>query len=270
MPLQEGLRQLQEIFGDVYTDQVLQNSLQKADGDVDSAVDKLLQGTGEHSGYGFSASQCSSKYSLPGPSSLTSNHNLPGPSSVSSQRATDVRNCSPAPIPPSRSLPTKAVTLGSLLQQLASVEVNTDQICDLEVSRDKLWRQAASFYKNSAHARERLHKSLSIEFTGEDGVDGGALKNDFFELLMAEINERLFEGTSTRRLLKKDWGLEGLFTLAGGTMVAHSLIQGGPGLPILCPSIYHFMVSLDRESAIHHLPLAADIPRNLATTACGK
>ena len=113
-------------------------------------------------------------------------------------------------------------------------------------------------------ATGRLHRVLSVEFSGEDGIDGGALRNDFFESLVSEINERLFEGNSTRRLPKKDWEVEKMFVLAG-VMIAHSLIQGGPGLPVLCPPIYHFLVSFDQDAAIQHPPMALDIPQNMAT-----
>ncbi len=110
----------------------------------------------------------------------------------------------------------------------------------------------------------RLRETLSVEFSGEEGIDGGALRVDFFEILMKEIDAHLLEGNPVRRLPKKDWGLESTFVLAG-TMVAHSLVQGGPGLPILCPAMYYYLVTLDKDIAMQHFPLASDIPRNLAT-----
>ena len=39
---------------------------------------------------------------------------------------------------------------------------------------------------------EQLRKELQIEFVG--GVDAGALRNEFFEVLLREMNELLFEG----------------------------------------------------------------------------
>ena len=40
----------------------------------------------------------------------------------------------------------------------------------------------------------RLRKILFIEFEGEEGIDAGALKAEFFESVMKSLNEELFEG----------------------------------------------------------------------------
>ena len=53
-----------------------------------------------------------------------------------------------------------------------------------------------------------------------------------------------FEGASDRRLPKKGWGMEYSLEMAG-TMIAHSIAQGGPGFPVLCPPVYKYMITLD-------------------------
>ena len=39
-----------------------------------------------------------------------------------------------------------------------------------------------------------------------------------------------------------------------GTLVAHSVLQNGPGLPCLYPAIYHAMVNGDNNSSDNELP----------------
>ena len=40
-----------------------------------------------------------------------------------------------------------------------------------------------SFYKNSMCAPNRLREELNIEFQGEEGIDAGALRCEFFQSL---------------------------------------------------------------------------------------
>ena len=55
-----------------------------------------------------------------------------------------------------------------------------------------------------------------------------------------------------------------------GAMVAHSILQGGPGLPCLHPAVFHTMVSGEAQLAVttlteNELPTAKDIPLNAST-----
>ena len=79
------------------------------------------------------------------------------------------------------------------------------------------------------------------------------------------VNENFFEGQVDRRLPKKDWGNEHNLEMAG-MIIAHSITQGGPGFPYLCPAIVSYMLTLSSEAAINAIPTASDIPLNLSTT----
>ena len=48
-------------------------------------------------------------------------------------------------------------------------------------------------------------------------------------------------------------------------MIAHSILQGGPGFPGLCPATFSFMLYMDKERPLEELPSAGDIPKNVAT-----
>ena len=54
-----------------------------------------------------------------------------------------------------------------------------------------------------------------------------------------------------------------------GAMVAHSMLQGGPGFPCLHPAVYQLMVLGDSVQLTslqpEEFPTADDIPRNAAT-----
>lgn len=158
------------------------------------------------------------------------------------------------------------ISLSEILEQHSASVVVEEPVIELEVNRAKLWRQASAFYKNTKLNPEsnRLRRHLSIEFQDEEGIDAGALRYDFFESLLCEASERLFEGPSHSKLPRKDWGLESSLELAG-LMVAHSLVHGGPGFPVLNPAVYEFMVSLDREKAAQSISSVSIIPKTAAT-----
>ena len=77
--------------------------------------------------------------------------------------------------------------------------------------------------------------------TGEVGSDSGALRKEFFEDGIREVNSRLFEGDDNRRVPKKDLTLETLFEIAG-MLVAHSISHEGPGIPCLSPCVFQYLV----------------------------
>ena len=81
----------------------------------------------------------------------------------------------------------------------------------------------------------------------------------FFEDALKEANSHLMEGDDRRRVVKKDWGMEPMYEIMG-TMVAHSVLLGGPGLPCLSPCMYQYMCG--HSDACY--PTIDDIPLNLA------
>ena len=145
-------------------------------------------------------------------------------------------------------IPSAEVTVDSLLRQ-SSEAIDFVTPLDIVVRRDHVWRNGFSVYKNTVSDPSKLMKDLRIEFEGQEGIDAGALKLDFFELLLGEINTRLFTGLDTRRVPKKDWGLESAFEVAG-CVIAHSLLVGGPSFACLCPAVYSYIVFGDVDRAL--------------------
>lgn len=155
-------------------------------------------------------------------------------------------------------------TCTELLQHHVAKVMNQSSSVNLPVCRDGLWRNALCFYKNCLHYFDRLHYELRIEFQDEEGIDAGALRCEFFESLMKEMNDRLFEGQATRRVPKRDSSLERNLELAG-IMIGHSILQGGPAFPCLCPAVCSYLLYGDRDKALEEFPSVEDIPSNAAT-----
>jgi len=49
-----------------------------------------------------------------------------------------------------------------------------------------------------------------------------------------------------------------------GLIIGHSILQGGPGFPCLCPAAYNYMLHVDKEKALQEME-SANIPVNAAT-----
>ena len=163
----------------------------------------------------------------------------------------------------------KPITLPALLTRHASEVMAMDGNENvLKTNRHVLWNKAKVFYKRSIADPALLKNIMMIEFSGEEGADAGALLYEFCEEVMRKVDEEYFEGQEDRRVPKCHWGSAFELEMAGA-MVAHSILQGGPGLPCLHPAIYHTMVNGEAQviTALteNELPTAKDIPLNATT-----
>ena len=133
----------------------------------------------------------------------------------------------------------------------------------LVVNRDEIWKCALTFYKTAQVNPQRLTLNLQIEFegSGELGLDGGALRAEFFQLLFTEVNWRLFEGEENTRVPRKGCDNLALFKLVGN-MMSHAIMLKCPSLPQFPEWLYDVLISGDPSSAIdkvtmQHIPLNA-------------
>lgn len=155
--------------------------------------------------------------------------------------------------------------VGALLNHCAKiVDQSSEYILSIDRSTpEHFWLALTSFYKGAISKPQKLRKSLVVNFvnTGESGSDSGALRKEFFEDSLRAINFRLFEGEDDRRVPKKDVSLELLFEVAG-MVVAHSILQEGPGIPCLSPAVFDYLTHGDVK---HCYPTKDDIPLNIST-----
>ena len=70
--------------------------------------------------------------------------------------------------------------------------INTSDKLLVKVNRAVIFTEALALYKSAKHESSNLRKSIIIiEFSGEEGVDAGALRNDFFEEALRQANKVL-------------------------------------------------------------------------------
>lgn len=158
----------------------------------------------------------------------------------------------------------RSMTLADLLEKFKTTHMVSEEI-HLQIRRDHIWRDALQFYKVARADKSRLFKELKVEFLGEDGIDCGALKLEFLQLCLEEAMKNTFEEVNGVKIPKKSAG--GLLTYKiVGLMIAHSVIQGGPGISCLPQWCYKYMVSRDFNAAAEYLS-KDDIPLNAATAS---
>lgn len=134
----------------------------------------------------------------------------------------------------------------------------------LSVKRSAIWPKAKAFYKAAQYNPSLLKVNLAIDFVGEPGVDCGAIKREYFTLLMSEMCQLLFEGAPTRKVPRRDYSLEEDFELAG-MAVAHSIMQHGPSFSCLSPALYPLTLAEECGIWDDYLPTRDDIPQNAST-----
>ena len=81
-----------------------------------------------------------------------------------------------------------------LLRREISKLVNEDDDHFLHINRCEIWKAGLTFYKQCMGNVSKLHRNLVVCFEGEDGVDASAIKAEFFNSLIEEMDKRFFEG----------------------------------------------------------------------------
>ena len=148
-------------------------------------------------------------------------------------------------------------TVESLIQQLSSRITGKEIV--ITVKREDIWREALRFYKKCLTDTDKLWDSPTVCFKEEEGLDGGAMKAEFFELLLEEIKKRLFEGDEY--LIPVGDSTKGLLLKLAGVIISHSLIHWGPSFATLSPAIYYHIAGADADMILSKLR-KQDIPLN--------
>ena len=156
------------------------------------------------------------------------------------------------------------LNLSTVLSSHADKVLDRQREVSLRMTRACIWNKAKQFYKACLHNPSQLRKHLIIEFHGEEGVDEGALRNEFFGKTLICISDEMFEGPSNRLVPKCHWGSDGQIELAGAA-IAHSVLLGGPGFPCLHPAMYSHLALAWNEDSVQDMPCAEDIPINCTT-----
>ncbi|XP_066910994.1 uncharacterized protein [Clytia hemisphaerica] len=117
-----------------------------------------------------------------------------------------------------------------MLDHYRNKYLTEEKTCSLNVQREELWRVAQAFYKKAINDPEILFRKFEVNFskdTGEEeSVDAGALKIEFFELLLVELKNRCLEGDEFSLIPRKSDSVNFIIL---GLAIAHSVLHGGPG-----------------------------------------
>lgn len=85
-----------------------------------------------------------------------------------------------------------------------------------------------------------------VSFSGEIGDDLGGPKREFFRELMKAIKEAILEGPDSNKVFRHDISLLHKKTYETcGTLVAWSILNGGPGLPVFNTDLFSLMTGGD-------------------------
>lgn len=156
-------------------------------------------------------------------------------------------------------------TLDHLLSSYASIMIEECRDVWISVEKERVWQRAIHFYKCAKSHPEKLSGQLAVEYVGQTGIDAGAIRGDFLEKMMTDLDRKLFEGNPYRRLPLKDRELEGMFEIAG-MMQAHSVLQGSPSLSNLNPAVYAYLMTDSIEQSLTEPLQVEDIPLNAGTS----
>ena len=117
----------------------------------------------------------------------------------------------------------------------------------LKVDREDLVMDVFQHYKYS-----NFDSSVAIKFQirGEPVVDTGGVLRQVYESVFLKIAKgegcngvQMFQGPLKRVLpsYRSSTILSGTFKILG-KIIAHSLVQGGPGFPYLCPTLFWYIL----------------------------
>ena len=134
--------------------------------------------------------------------------------------------------------------------------------CTVNIARCNLWRDALVFYKTAMGNLEMLRRKLSVVFDGEDGIDAGALKAEFFTQVFNMAKKELFESADGKGwclVPKRSGGNLQVFKVFG-VIIAHSILQNGPFFKVLAPWVVDILLTENGVSgniSIDQIPVTA-------------
>ena len=91
---------------------------------------------------------------------------------------------------------------------------------------------------------------------GQPAVDtGGVLRQVFSEVFLVLANNEGIQHIFTEEAYRKvpvfgnELAVNGFFEVLG-KMIAHSLVQGGPGFPYMSPAVYWYLTTGDLQASL--------------------
>ena len=134
-------------------------------------------------------------------------------------------------------------------------ELKKNDQCFINVRRQHVWKDSLRHF---ARPSFDIHKEIRVSFVGEEAVDVGGPRREYWRLLMKAMasSSQLFEGDEQQKVLSHNYTKlqERQFYLAG-CMVSSCVAHGGPGFPFLAPGLYSYIASdTHDELAVEEVP----------------
>lgn len=109
-----------------------------------------------------------------------------------------------------------------------------------------LWR----YYKDS---KFDARKKLRVVYKGQPAADTGGVICQFYTQLLQEMSQQFFQGDTFKTpIYNSNMVVSGIMKLVG-TVITHSILQGGPGFPVFSPSVYHYLATGDFDAAVQKI-----------------
>ncbi|XP_028516404.1 uncharacterized protein LOC114575542 [Exaiptasia diaphana] len=140
----------------------------------------------------------------------------------------------------------------SLSEEIYNLQKNFDigQKEKLKVDEEDILNDAMTYYKDSDF---NPSKRLRIVYNGQPAADTGGVVLHFYTQLLIAITGTFFQGDEYRMpIYNSETVACGLMKLVG-TIIVHSILQGGPGFPVFSPGIYYYLAKGDVKEAMEVL-----------------
>lgn len=142
----------------------------------------------------------------------------------------------------------KADSLDTVLKELQ--KGLSTQKEKLKVDEEDLFNDAMAYYKDPSFDPT---KRLRVLYTGQPAVDTGGVTRHFFSQLLQVISQMFFQGTNYKSpIYNADIVASGMMKYIG-TIIVHSILQGGPDFPVFSPSVYRYLATGDVDTAMDSL-----------------
>ena len=117
----------------------------------------------------------------------------------------------------------------------------------LKIDEEDILSDAMSYYKDiNFDAKKRLR----VLYKGQPAVDTGGVTRQFFTQLLNVISEMFFHGSDYKSpVYNADIVASGTMKYFG-TIIVHSILQGGPGFPVFSPAVYRYLATGDIDVAM--------------------
>ena len=98
-------------------------------------------------------------------------------------------------------------------------------------------------------------KRLRVIYRGQPAVDTGGVTQQFFTIPLQVISDMFFHGSSYKSPVYNAGIVASGMMKYFGTIIVHSILQGGPGFPVFSPSVYCYLATGDIDSAMQTMTI---------------